>query len=67
MLHTLFSDVPVEQQETVVGGESFSYYSFSRTNKGKELTKEEREEWLKKIWAVNESSSFQMLLRSIFN
>ena len=66
MSDILFDDVPVEQQETVVGGESFSYYSFSRTN-GKELTKEEREEWLKKIWAVNESSSFKKLLRSIFN
>ncbi|MDB9309861.1 hypothetical protein PN471_14710 [Aphanizomenon sp. CS-733/32] len=66
MSDILFDDVPVEQQETVVGCESFSYYSFSRTN-GKELTKEEREEWLKKIWAVNESSSFKRLLRSIFN
>ncbi|MDK2411744.1 hypothetical protein QHH11_23760 [Aphanizomenon sp. PH219] len=66
MSDILFDDVPVEQQETVVGGESFSYYSFSRTN-GKELTKEEREEWLKKIWAVNESSSFKRLLRLIFN
>ncbi|MDM3855907.1 MAG: hypothetical protein PT120_13660 [Aphanizomenon gracile PMC649.10] len=66
MSDILFDDVPVEQQETVVGGESFSYYSFSRTN-GKELTKEEREEWLKKIWAVNESSSFKRFLRLIFN
>ncbi|MBE9251202.1 hypothetical protein IQ226_19115 [Dolichospermum sp. LEGE 00240] len=32
MLHTLFSDVPVEQQETVAGGDGISCSCFNKVS-----------------------------------
>ncbi|WP_160170588.1 hypothetical protein [Aphanizomenon flos-aquae] len=43
MLHTLFSDVPVEQQETVVGGDNRC--SCSTTS----LTEEQAKEFLESL------------------
>lgn len=48
MLHTLFSDVPVEQQETVAGGNSC--YCSCSDNKLSREELDELPEAIKRLW-----------------
>ena len=48
-LHTLFSDVPVEQQETLAGGDSHFYCSFFNHRPKSKEGGEKLIKWLKEI------------------
>lgn len=57
MSDILFDDVPVEQQETVVGGESYSSFSSTKAEDVNETLETINLDWLKNL-VTSLTSSF---------